>query len=52
MTAEARTPRICALCRRRIDWSCRDRHRGPGSLEDGIVVCRDCCYRLEHRDAA
>jgi hypothetical protein len=43
---------ICALCRRRIDWSGADHHRAPGALEDGVVLCRDCCYRVEHGEAA
>jgi hypothetical protein len=45
-------PTICALCRRRVDWSGADHHRAPGSLEDGVVLCRDCFYRVEHGEAA
>jgi len=41
----------CALCCRRIDWSGADHHRAPGSLEDGIVLCRECSYRVEHGEA-
>ncbi len=47
-----RTPTLCAVCRRRIDWSRHDHHRAPGSLEDGVVLCRDCSYGVEHREAA
>ena len=49
---DTRKPAICALCRRRVDWSGADHHRAPGSLEDGIVLCRDCFYRVEHGEAA
>jgi hypothetical protein len=52
MSAITRKPTMCALCRRRIDWSGADHHRAPGSLEDGIVLCRDCSYRVEHGEAA
>jgi hypothetical protein len=52
VTQDARRPSTCALCRRRIDWSGTDHHRAPGSLEDDIALCRDCCYRVEHGEAA
>jgi len=52
MRAMMQLPRRCAACRRLIDWTGGDHHRAPGSLEDGIAVCRDCCHRAGHRDAA
>jgi hypothetical protein len=52
MTNASLFPRTCAVCRRRIDWTGGNRHRAPGMLEDGIVLCRDCCYRAERREAA
>lgn len=52
MRATTRQPTTCAQCRRRIDWSGADQHRAPGSLEDGIVLCRDCAYLDEHGEAA
>ena len=52
LRVDTRRPAICVLCRRRIDWSGADHHRAPGSLEDGIVLCRDCSYRVEHGEAA
>ena len=52
MSATTRKPTNCTLCRRRIDWSGADHHRAPGSLEDGIALCRDCSYRVEHGEAA
>jgi hypothetical protein len=45
-------PTTCAMCRHRIDWSGGNHHRAPGSLEDGIVLCRDCSYRIERTEAA
>jgi hypothetical protein len=52
MRAITQLPRRCAVCRRRIDWSGVDHHRAPGSLEDGIAMCRDCCHRVATQDAA
>jgi hypothetical protein len=52
MIATTRRPTTCSLCRRAIDWSGTDHHRAPGSLEDGIVLCRDCSYRIAHDEAA
>jgi hypothetical protein len=49
---DTRKTTACALCRRRIDWSGANHHRAPGSLEDGVVLCRDCSYRIEHGEAA
>jgi hypothetical protein len=51
MSATTRQPAICSLSGRRIDWSGTDHHRAPGSLEDGIALCRDCSYRVDHREA-
>ncbi len=52
MCATTKKPAICSQCRRRIDWSGTDHHCAPGSLEDGIVLCRDCSYRVMHGRAA
>jgi hypothetical protein len=52
MRASTRKPATCAACRRRIDWRAANHHRAPGSLEDGIALCRDCAYRAEHPSAA
>jgi hypothetical protein len=52
MHATTRKPATCAACGRRIDWRGADHHRAPGSLEDGIVLCRDCCYRFGRGEAA
>jgi hypothetical protein len=51
MRATLSLPRRCVICRRRIDWTGADHRRAPGSLEDGIVLCRACCHRVEERGA-